>query len=167
VEEDLLPAKGIYTLIIYVRTNSRIKVHKLGCFNFQKGYYAYTGSALGEGATNLRTRVARHLKKKKNKQWHIDFLLTNKNANVTTVVAAASNVNEECRINHLIKNIEGATVPAWGFGASDCKQNCKSHLLYLNAENPNERITDVYKQVFRHSVVLNLSVKPELSSVEM
>jgi len=140
--------KGIYTLIILVNTKSRLKVGKLGYFNFKKGYYAYTGSALGAGALSLKRRVARHLKNEKPKNWHIDFLLANKNAKVTAVIAAESNANNECQINNLIKNIQGASVPIAGFGASDCKQNCRSHLIYFSEENIEEKIADAYKRLF-------------------
>jgi len=149
--------KGVYTLIIWLNAKSRLRVHKLGSFNLQKGYYAYTGSALGNGAASLRIRVARHLKGRKPRHWHIDFLLTNKNANVNAVVAAESRVNKECHINNLIKKIEGATVPLVSFGASDCKQNCKSHLVYCGEENIQEKIVDAYTHSFGHSQVLNLS----------
>jgi len=142
--------KGIYTLIILVNTKSRLKVGKLSYFNFKKGYYAYTGSALGAGATSLKRRVARHLKKEKSKNWHIDFLLANKNAKVTAIIAAESNVNKECQINNLIKNIEGTSIPIVGFGASDCKQNCKSHLIYFGEENIEEKIINAYTRLLGH-----------------
>jgi len=143
--------KGIYTLIILVNTKSQLKVRKLGYFNFKTGYYAYTGSALGNGAASLKRRVARHLKKGKPKHWHIDFLLANKNVKVTAVIAAESSVNRECQINNLIKNIQGATVPIVGFGATDCKQNGKSHLIYLGEKNKKEKIIEAYTHLFRHS----------------
>jgi len=155
---ETLPMKGVYTLVIFLSVDSRVRVHRLGDFNFQKGYYAYTGSALGSGATSLRRRVARHLKKRKNRQWHIDFLLTNRKAEVKAVVAAESGVNEECHINNLIKKIEGATVPLAGFGASDCRKDCESHLLYLGEENVHERIVDVYVHLFGSEQVSSIHV---------
>jgi Uri superfamily endonuclease len=145
---ETLPMKGIYTLIILVNTKSRLKVGKLGYFNFKKGYYAYTGSALGDGAVSLKRRVVRHFKKEKPKNWHIDFLLANKNVKVIAVVAAESSANKECQINNLIKNIQGAKVPIVGFGASDCIQNCKSHLIYFGEENVKEKIVDAYTRLF-------------------
>jgi len=155
---ETLPVKGIYTLIILLNRKSRLRVRKLGCFSFQRGHYAYTGSALGLGATSLRKRVARHLRNKKAKHWHIDFLLANRNARVIAVVMAESSISKECQINNLIRNIEGATVPVVGFGASDCKQNCKSHLLYYGEENIQEKIVDAYEHLFGPNVAaLSLS----------
>jgi len=155
----ILPVKGVYTLMILLNEKTQVKMHKLGCFTLRKGYYAYTGSALGDRATSLRRRVARHLKKEKVMHWHIDFLLTNKNATVATVVAAESSVNRECQINNLIKNIEGATVPVVGFGASDCKQKCRSHLIFLGEKGVKEKIVDIYSHLFGDGKVSYLSLK--------
>jgi len=69
-----LPQKGVYTLIIKVAKEIRIRIGSLGLQKFRKGYYAYTGSALGASATSLKNRVRRHLRKAgKKKRWHIDF----------------------------------------------------------------------------------------------
>lgn len=144
-----LPMKGTYTLVIRLEKEARIEVQKLGSFILRKGYYAYTGSALGDGAVSLQNRVERHLKKRKVKHWHIDFLVASKNATVNCVVAAESSVNRECQVNSTIKEVEGATVPIVGFGASDCKHNCGSHLVYFRDENVTEKIKDVYKELFR------------------
>jgi len=120
---------------------------KQGWIKLGKGYYAYTGSALGSGAVSLRRRVARHFRERKKKHWHIDYLLANKTARITAVVAASSNENKECEIANSIRNIEGAIVPILGFGASDCKRNCRSHLVYLGQSNSLEKVVDAYKHV--------------------
>lgn len=143
-----LPTKGVYTLVIYLNKEISLKVQKLGCFTLQKGYYAYTGSAVGNGATSLKKRVGRHLKKRKVRHWHIDFLLANKNATVVNVVAAESSANRECQVNKAIMNIEAATIPVEGFGASDCKQHCKSHLICFLEERLKERIVNAYLHLF-------------------
>jgi Uri superfamily endonuclease len=121
---------------------------KLGRVLFQRGFYAYTGSALGNGATNLRHRIARHIKKEKTKRWHIDFLLSNKEVNVAQVIVAGSHVNRECQINGLIRSIDGAAIPINGFGSSDCKQNCGSHLIYLGNKCSFQEIAGVYNRFF-------------------
>lgn len=128
----------------------------MGWFTFQKGYYAYTGSALGDWTTSLRKRVARHVRKNKVNHWHIDFLLSHRNAGVVSVVAAESSMNIECQVNRLIKNIDGAEVSAEGFGASDCKQNCRSHLVYLSMESAKGRIIDTYRNLFGQDKMANL-----------
>jgi Uri superfamily endonuclease len=63
--------KGTYALIIELASDERISVGKLGKINFKKGYYLYVGS----GQNSLEARIARHLRKRKKKFWHIDYLL--------------------------------------------------------------------------------------------
>ncbi len=126
-----LPSNGIYTLILFLSREIDLKIGKLGEKKFQKGYYIYTGSALGKGSTNLRYRIARHLRKKKRNFWHIDYLLANDNMCVEAVIAAETNEDIECTINNHIKKIRGAKIQVKCFGASDCRKNCGSHLLYF------------------------------------
>lgn len=143
-----LPAKGVYTLVILFDGQSKLQVRKLGSFIFQRGYYAYTGSGIGDAAVSLQGRVARHLRKSKTKHWHIDYLLSREYAEVVAVVAAETKVNKECQVNTAIKKLEGATNPVVGFGASDCRQNCGSHLVRLADPNAVERIEQAYADVF-------------------
>jgi Uri superfamily endonuclease len=103
----------------------------LGKQRFSRGFYTYTGSALGKGPTSLKHRISRHSKKEKGKFWHIDYLLADKNVFVKTVIVTETNENLECKTNQYIKTI-GGKVTVKGFGASDCRENCKSHLLYLS-----------------------------------
>ena len=62
-----LDAGGVYVLLMYAAKEVTLTVGKLGKQKFPEGYYTYVGSALGKGATNLKHRVARHLKKQKKK----------------------------------------------------------------------------------------------------
>jgi len=128
---EKLPTNGIYTLIIFLSREICIKVGKLGHKKFPKGYYTYIGSALGEGASSLKRRISRHLQKKKRNFWHIDFLLADENATVTSVVAAQTNEKLECTLNSYIKREGDAEILIKEFGASDCRQNCESHLLFF------------------------------------
>lgn len=142
------PLKGVYTLIVFLKGGTTIGVRDLGLFDFKKGYYAYTGSATGEGALSLQKRVARHLRKDKTMHWHIDFFLENKNAEIVTVITAESNRNRECQVNGAIKNLRGATIPVAGFGAADCKQRCGSHLVRLSNRRAIKEIVRLYMQLF-------------------
>jgi len=144
-----LPTRGNYTLIVLLKSPSRIAAPSHDWSYLRKGYYAYTGSAVGKGAVNLRHRVDRHLRRKKTKHWHIDHLLACRKAKVTAVVTCASAVNRECRINKAIQSIRGATVPMKGFGASDCQENCKSHLAYFGQNDIYEAITEAYERLSR------------------
>ena len=126
-----LSTSGIYTLLLFLSKQVTLTIGKLGKQRFPMGYYTYTGSALGKGASSLKHRIARHLRKDKRRFWHIDYLLANKNVSVEAVIVAETNENMECKTNQHIKTIMGAKVPVKGFGASDCRKNCESHLLYF------------------------------------
>ena len=83
-----LSGYGTYTLLLFVSKDVTVTVGRLGKRKFPRGYYSYTGSALGKGATCLKNRVARHLKKEKRCFWHIDYLLADQNVSVEAVVRA-------------------------------------------------------------------------------
>lgn len=156
---DTLPIKGNYTLIIALNTLTRIRVAKHD-WRFQRGYYAYTGSAMGNAATSLRQRVARHVRKMKKQHWHIDYFLSSRKTRVIAIVAAASSVNKECEIVERIQRIEGSGVPIAGFGASDCRGNCNSHLVHFK-ENANlSAIADVYRHTLGSAQILQIQPFP-------
>lgn len=126
-----LSTGGVYTLLVLVPKQVTLTIGKLGKQTFPRGYYTYTGSALGKGATSLKHRIARHLRKEKRLFWHIDYLLANQNVSVKAVIATETSKRMECKVNSYLKSISGARVPVNGFGASDCKKACKSHLLFF------------------------------------
>ncbi|MEM3041578.1 MAG: GIY-YIG nuclease family protein, partial [Nitrososphaerota archaeon] len=134
--------KGAYTLLILVPAERFLVVGRLGSYTFRKGHYAYTGSALGKGAS-LQRRILRHLSKEKAKRWHIDYLLSEDNVTVTSVVAACTGKKMECEINRYLRDILQAEIPVPRFGASDCREKCGSHLLYLGEEK------DIARRIFR------------------
>ncbi len=142
---DTLPMKGTYTLIIFLSEEISIKVGQLGVKSFPRGYYTYTGSALGTGASSLRRRVSRHLRKTgKEKRWHIDFLLVHRGTSVIAIVAAQTIKRRECELNCYIKTHGAARIPVLGFGSSDCNGNCQSHLFYFGEENVKKKIGQLY-----------------------
>jgi len=162
---NMLPQVGVYTLIIHLPAKIRLEVGKLGKHKFPRGYYAYTGSALGSGASGLRKRVARHLQERNRRFWHIDYLLAHKDVAVIAIVAAQTNEKKECKVNRRLKNEKKARIPVLGFGASDCKENCRSHLLYFGEINVKQKIASLYDEKFGcKSVVVNLAKISNLSS---
>jgi len=149
------PVRGIYSLIIFLSKEIRVNVGQLGVKNFPRGYYTYTGSALGTGASSLKQRVSRHLRKTgKKKHWHIDFLLAHRHAAVTAVVAAEINREMECELNCYIKRRGGARIRASGFGSSDCQGNCQSHLLYFSENDVEKKIAKFYAEKFGSRLVV-------------
>lgn len=109
-----------YQLLIEVAAAIDVVVGRLGLCHFPAGRYVYTGSA----RRNIGARVARHLAPQKRLHWHIDYLLM---APGVTVAGTRLFDEPECQIN---RNMPG-TVPVPGFGSSDCRAGCGSHLKYL------------------------------------
>jgi Uri superfamily endonuclease len=113
--------KGIYVLIIKISQVINIQIGSSGMKNFPVGLYAYVGSA----QNNLEKRVARHLRHEKRLFWHIDYLLNNEAAKVTTVYYVTGQKAEECSIAGMME--ANSAMPIAGFGCSDCR--CVSHLF--------------------------------------
>jgi len=122
-------APGSYTLLVALSRCIRVRVGALGSIRFQPGLYAYTGSAMG----GVWARVARHLRRRKRKHWHIDYLLARREATIVGVVLAPSAARRECRVNARLLNRPGSEVTAPRFGASDCR--CASHLVFLGRQS--------------------------------
>lgn len=120
---------GSYVLILRVKRASSVKVGRLGEIDFPKGYYAYMGSALG----GLSARVGRHLRKEGKKIcWHIDYLLASPGVSLVQVLTVPGKGWGECHLTRRMAALPGASVISPGFGSSDCRKGCPSHLIYLN-----------------------------------
>ena len=113
-----------YQIAIGLDRAARIAVGRLGEFAFPAGRYVYTGSA----KRGLEARVRRHLSRAKRLHWHIDHLLAAPGARVLGVEVSDE---PECALN---QRTRGAIVVP-GFGASDCRCGCGSHLKF--AANPH------------------------------
>jgi Uri superfamily endonuclease len=114
--------KGVYVLIIRVEDDASVNVGALGKLTFEKGLYAYVGSAQND----LKQRVKRHLRKEKRRFWHVDYLLDNGTTKVVKVFHKQADKTEECAI---AKVFGERGEPINGFGCSDC--GCKSHLFRI------------------------------------
>lgn len=109
-----------YQLFIEVSKAVRVLVGRLGVVDFPAGRYVYTGSAV----RNFEARVRRHLSPTKKMHWHIDYLLAAPGVRVVEVLCYA---DPECGVN---QHTAGEIVVA-GFGSSDCRAACGSHLKRL------------------------------------
>lgn len=116
-------AGGTYTLVIEVPSARTIQVGALGEYDFEAGWYAYTGSALGPGGFG---RVTRHRElaagARDVRHWHVDYLLGATGVSLDAVVRSPG-AAIECAV---AQTITGTPVP--DFGSSDC--DCASHLTY-------------------------------------
>ncbi len=123
--------KGVYYLLIYIRRNIRLKIGFLGDILFKKGFYVYAGSGKGEdNGGELLNRIIRHLRFIKRNNWHIDYLLSSKYTELKGVCIIKDEFLTECE---LVKKILYKGIPVPGFGSTDCKNNCPSHLIRLTS----------------------------------
>lgn len=106
-----------YQLVIRVSAPVVVAAGRLGSFRFPAGTYLYTGSA----RRNLEARVARHLRSDKTLRWHIDYLLA---APGVAVLEVRRSATPECALNQAV----AGEIVAPGFGATDCRRGCGSHL---------------------------------------
>jgi len=115
--------KGVYVLVISVGKGFRVNVGALGSIFFEKGLYAYVGSA----QNGLERRVQRHLRKTKKKFWHIDYLLDDDAVRIVKVFCKEAEKSEECKI---ARKLSERGIAVKRFGCSDC--GCVSHLFRVN-----------------------------------
>jgi Uri superfamily endonuclease len=114
-----IPVPISYQLMIEIRSPVRCPLGRLGVVDFSAGTYVYTGSA----RRNFEARLARHARATKTLRWHIDYLLAAPGVQIVKIVRSGQT---ECRLNRATPGV--VLVP--GFGASDCRAGCGSHLKY-------------------------------------
>jgi Uri superfamily endonuclease len=117
-----------YQLLIEVARPVRCRIGRLRTFTFPVGRYVYSGSA----KRAFEARIARHLRARKTRRWHIDYLLRAAGVTVVGVVRAR---RDECSLN---RAVAGRAV-APGFGASDCTAGCGAHLKRLDHRQASQR----------------------------
>lgn len=122
----MLPRRpGSYVLVLRTTRPEGVSVGKLGDFSLPAGCYAYAGSARGPGG--LGARVARHVSRKKACHWHIDYLRGR--AELLACWYALGVAKRECQWASALSQLPTASIPAPGFGASDCR--CPAHLIHF------------------------------------
>lgn len=124
-----------------------LNVGQLGRFDFESGWYAYAGSALGPGG--LAARLSRHRRASAIRHWHLDYLRPH--ALPIAAWYAMGDSRHECNWAEALLELPGASIPAPGFGASDCR--CAAHLIGYLAPPSWPAFTrlvdvDVLKEVF-------------------
>ena len=140
-------SRGVYTLVIKLEEGQYIKPRPDLGWHLPKGYYVYTGSALGRGSTSLEKRLERHLRVDKKIFWHIDRLLSC-SGRIVKVVYAEAAAKIECELNQRVSSLLRAK-PIKRFGSSDCRNRCVGHLLYLThqTQDLNELLCRAYREL--------------------
>lgn len=116
--------RGVYIIFLRVREDASIEIGGLGTIRFDRGLYAYVGSA----QNSLEKRVARHRSRTKKLRWHIDYLTADERVMVEEAYAYELPRRYECILAEILA--ENSQKPIKGFGSSDCR--CQSHLFKVS-----------------------------------
>jgi Uri superfamily endonuclease len=114
-----------YVLIIEKTISSRVTVGKQTIF-MEKGFYFYIGSA----KRGLRQRLSRHVRKRKKRFWHIDYITSRRDAFVRDIYLSPYS---ECETLGIVSRL--GTLFGHKLGSSDC--TCRSHFVKLNSHDLN------------------------------
>lgn len=114
-----MPAQS-YQLLIWLDKPEQLRIGALGEYAFCRGLYLYTGSA----RRGMRARLLRHLRREKRQRWHIDYLL---GSTAARIIDLHLSTLPECTLHQSF----AGPLPIQGFGASDCRSGCGSHLRFL------------------------------------
>lgn len=120
---------GVYALVLEIPQRTGLSAGKRS-FEIPQGTCVYCGSAMGPGG--VEARVARHLRRffssgdgVSRPHWHVDGLLAV--ASSVTAVSAYTNARMECTLAKALGSL--GMEPVRGFGNTDCREGCSSHLL--------------------------------------
>jgi sugar fermentation stimulation protein A len=135
--------RGSYLVLLHLPKKSVVEAGALGPLHLAPGWYVYAGSA----QKNLRQRLSRHLRKtNKAKHWHLDYLVPKGDSLAGFPIASCRSL--ECALAQGLKKLGGRGVP--GFGSSDCRASCGSHLYYFETDpRENRDFVDLLLR-FRH-----------------
>ena len=137
--ESQIVDTGAYLLILRVDYPSVINVGSLGNLEITAGYYIYVGS----GMQSLSARIARHMRKRKQFRWHVDYL--RKIANHVQSIPVRSSRSIEIDLASEISRIYISCFP--GFGASDSPLS--THLFYSSTHPSNDKAFNSILHRFR------------------
>lgn len=114
---------GAYCLLLRLPEPMRVNAGRLDGVTVEAGLVIYVGRA----RRNLFARVARHMRRRKPRRWHIDYLFPA--AEPVGVFIFAGDVPGECEIASRLASRTAVRRVIPGFGASDCR--CAGHLLWI------------------------------------
>lgn len=126
MEKSIQKEHTLYAIKGFLKEVENIQIGKLGNFSFSRGYYVYVGSA----KRNMHARINRHIRVDKKQQWHLDYLRPYLQIEE---IQTYSGEKGECQLFAELRERNNGSIPAEGFGSSDCK--CVSHLFYTE-KNP-------------------------------
>jgi sugar fermentation stimulation protein A len=111
---------GCYIAVLFLAEPRRIRVGRLGTWDFPAGTYFYAGSA----QRGLKARIERHARRRKPKRWHLDYLSAH--ATLLGALLCPGPKATECALASDLAQLFDIAVPH--FGSSDCR--CPGHLFF-------------------------------------
>jgi Uri superfamily endonuclease len=137
--------KGVYALIISIFDEIDVRIGAIGSQKFKTGMWVYIGSAFGNGSTSLEHRIRRHFSQEKKLHWHIDMLLE-VSGPPKQVIWSESERKTECEIANKLKQHPEFIDGPKGFGSSDCRANCGTHLFRHSGVRTVEVIHELFEE---------------------
>jgi Uri superfamily endonuclease len=121
--------RGTYVLLLTVPA-SRIKIGALGSLSLAAGLYGYVGSSRGRSVT-LGHRLARHMRRRKVRRWHIDYLTT---APAMTLVGAYWTTDPTMTETRLAVRCAERFPVIRRFGNADLRGGAPGHRFFITSE---------------------------------
>ncbi|MBN2581427.1 MAG: GIY-YIG nuclease family protein [Planctomycetes bacterium] len=116
---------GFYCLLLHVPRPIYLTAGRLSGTHVEPGFALYVGRA----RKNLFARLARHMRRRKPRRWHIDYFFPA--ATPLGAFVLTDGGLSECAIADRLARRPAVRRIIPGFGASDCR--CKGHLLWMPA----------------------------------
>jgi Uri superfamily endonuclease len=127
--DEAVPVNHLYIVATWVPRRSQLPIASLGAIVFERGWYAYVGSA----RRGRHARVARHFRREKPLRWHADHLFSAFPPRLAWLVDGAIG---ECELADSLAGLPGASRRPARFGSSDC--GCDGHLVHsMRAPTPS------------------------------
>jgi Uri superfamily endonuclease len=128
--------KGTYIFFSLLRSTATIRINQSGkTHRFQRGWYAYIGSAFGRGG--LKSRLNRHYQGHGKGPWQIDFFRQGVHPHGRAWVSYQDR-SLEAQWSAVFQLMTGVSVPVTNFGNSDdrgpaaLKGVVRTHLFQIN-----------------------------------
>ena len=141
-EREQIPSQsGSYAVLLSLIEEKDLQIGKLGKEFFSPGWYFYFGNAFGAGG--LYSRISHHLNISERPHWHIDWFRLA--ARPEAVFFTVNKNTLECTWCELVETRLQGVTKIRGFGASDCRNGCKSHLLFFKDRPQELEIIEILK----------------------
>lgn len=111
---------------------------------------------VGGARRSIATRVARHCRLARAKSgrphWHVDYLLVHPAVRLAAVIVYEQVA--ECALSRRLACRRGVSVAVPGFGASDCRSGCRTHLYRLAPEMTRNSATGSRARSLKYRITI-------------